>query len=195
MLKFYEIVAFIMAVFSIVLFVLFIRSLLKNESAKILSFELGGCLAFATFCIVVMIPGSESNFELGPIKYRVKTPSEIAKLVGAKDKTFEALNTDVKNPKSLIFSASSTSPNVTPDLKFFEGKEYIKMIDQSKDGRERIFSATLPPGKEIKAASPEQVIINIIPDSLMSKIVEFRIFPAGDESKAIKEYYKLENTK
>jgi len=185
-----------MAVFSIVLFVLFIRSLKKNESFKKLSFQFGGCIFFSIIWMMLLIPGSESNFEFGPIKCKIKSPSIIAKLAGAKEKTFEAQNTDTSNPNTIIFSASSTSPSISPDLSFLTGKEYIKTIDESKDGKERIFSATLPPGMELKTASPEQVTISVLPNSIISKLVDFiTLLPGDKEAKSIQEYYNLEKNK
>lgn len=195
MLEIHEILAIIMAVFSLVFLILFIRSRFKDASYKMLLIELGGCIAFAVITIISVIPGSESNFELGPIKYKIKTPSKIAKLVGDKEKTFEAQNTDNNNPKSLIFSASSTSESISPELNFFVGKEYIKIVNESKDGKERIFSATLPPGKRFKAASPEQVIINVIPHSFLSKILVWKDSLNEDEAKAVREYYKSNTPK
>jgi len=189
----FEILVIIMIIFSFVFLLLFIWSILVGASGKILFIELGGCIAFAILSIMPLIPGSETNFELGPIKYRIKSPSKIAKLAGAKEKTFEAQNTDNSNPNTIIFSASSTSPSISPDLSFLTGKEYIKTIDESKDGKERIFTATLPPGKELKTASPEQVAINVLPKSF---ILNFRKFPLGDkEAEAIQEYYNLEKNK
>ncbi len=175
------ILAITMAVFSFVFLLLFIRSRVVGASVKILLIELGGCIAFAIISIMPLIPGSEANFELGPIKYKIKAPSKIAKLAGAKEKTFEAQNTDNSNPNTLIFSASSTSNSISPDLTFIAGKEFIKTILQSKDGKEHIFRATLPPGKELKTASPEAVTIKVLPNSFISKLGEFRKFSPGDK--------------
>lgn len=191
-----EILVITMAVFSFVFLLLFIRSIFVGASGKILLIELGGCIAFAIICMMPLIPGSESNFELGPIKYKIKSLSKIAKLAGAKEKTFEAQNTDTSNPNTIIFSASSTSPSISPDLSFLTGKEYIKTIDESKDGKERIFSATLPPGKELKTASPEQVTISVLPNSFISKLVDFiTLLPGDKEAKTIQEYCNLEKNK
>lgn len=165
MMNFKILLIYILLFFVLVLFGVFIKSLLKKESAKYLSFELSGCIAFIVLFCVLAIPGSESNFKMGPIRYKIKTPSEASKLIGHKEKTFEAQNTDKTNPKSLIVSASSTSQTIGPDLKFLIGKEYIKTIYESKDGRERIFIATLPPGKELKTATPDQVVFNVLPAS------------------------------
>jgi hypothetical protein len=191
-----EILVITMAVFSFVFLLLFIRSRFVGASGKILLIELGGCIAFATISLMPLIPGSETNFELGPIKYKIKSPSKIAKLAGAKEKTFEAQNTDISNTNTIIFSASSTTPSISPDLNFLTGKEYIKTIGESKDGKERIFSATLPPGKGLKTASPEQVTISVLPNSFISKLFDFKKFPlSAKDAEAIQEYYNLEKNK
>lgn len=169
MLEIHEIMGIIAAIFSLVFLILFIRSRLKDASYNYLLIELGGCIAFMGISAILLIPGTENNFEFGPIKYKMKTPSKISKLVGNKENKFKAQNTDNKNQKSIIFSASSTSNSISPELNFLIGKEYIKIVNESKDGKERIFRATLPPGKILKAVSPEQVIINVLPDSFFSK--------------------------
>lgn len=181
-----DLIIYTSAFFVLVFFGLFIRSLLKKESVRYLAFELGGCIAFIIPICALAIPGSESNFELGPIKYKFKTPSEAAKLIGDKKKIFEARNTDKKNPKPLVFSASSTSQTVSPNLNFLVGKEYIKDIYVSKDGKEQIFNATLPPGKEIKTATSSQVSVNVWPTS-----------SADDNRKKeiLREIFGLENHK
>lgn len=171
---------------ALVFFTLFIRSILKKDDWKFLLITFSGIFFSFFLFYVIVIPGSESSFEMGPIKFKTKTLSEAAKFIGDKKKTFDALNTDVNNTNSFIITASSGSIDVTPDMKFIEGKDYVTLIEESKDGRKRIFRATLPPGKEIKTTTPDQVTINITP-------LEF--FSPGDESKAIKEYYNLGNTK
>lgn len=168
MLPTHEIFAIVMVMFSLVFLVLFVRSIFKKENVRVLMVELAGCIAFAIISIVPLIPGSETNFELGPIKYKIKSPSKIAKLTGARENIFEAENTDNDLPKTIVFSAASTSPNTTPDLTFLVGNEYIDRIDRSKDGKVSIVSATIPPGKEVKTSSPEQVIFQVLPDPFFS---------------------------
>lgn len=205
-----EVLSIVMVCVSIVFIALYVRSLLKKEEAKILRELLIGGIAYATLAVVFVFPGSESILEFGPVKINIKTPSKLQKLIGDKDNTFKAHNTDPKKPNTVVFSASSTSPSVPLDLQFMEGAGYIKIIAESKDGKERIYSATIPAGKEIAVASPETVNITALPRSVFLKFADTnsvkwedtgsvkwgdrsKVDPDSDEAKEIGDYHKSGN--
>jgi len=141
----------------IVFIVLLTVSIVRKEGWKKFTTLFISMSFFGYMSVTVTTPGSEGSFSYGPLKILNKMPSKFEEFMGKKKKELEVKNTDTKNTETLILSAESTSPSVSPDLDFLAGKEYVKEIKESEDGREKKYSVTLPPGGELRVASPSAV--------------------------------------
>ena len=109
------------------------------------------------------------------------------KIFGADKKTFQAKNTSASNSKKILFSASSDSEE--PKFNILLGKEYLKKIGESKDGKTHLYSASIPQGQQISVVTPSQVSITPYPP------LDLKIW-RGDISdnetlEKLKNYYNL----
>ena len=151
------ILSIVMVISSVVFLILFIRSMIKKERARVLFIEVLGCIVFAIISVSLAIPGTKSGFSIRDLEFTIETPSKIAEIIGENRKKLEVKNASAKNPQTLVFSVSSTSPSVSPDLDFLNGKKYIRIIEESKDSREKLFELFLPPGEQLAISSSTAV--------------------------------------
>jgi len=169
----YENLLHLLAVLACIIFIaLTARSFLKKESVA-RGLALGGMsIAFIIVALAIQSPGSESRFEMGPVKYSLKPSPK----VGSNENIFSARNTDDRNPQTVTVSTASGDLTISPALKILSGKEYITKIISTKDGKERTYRMILPPGAEFESATPSVVTFDVQSNAQKGKEQQKRIW-------------------
>jgi len=143
----------------IVSFICLVSAVYKRSPPLILTFTFIASVFFALLTASLANPGSHLHAKVAWFEVDLKTPSLSDKLLGKNQNTVEARNTDPEHPNYVIISASSTHPTTTSVFNFPIGQQYVKPLYQSRDGKEFLFGAALPPGHKLQVATPPQVTV------------------------------------
>ncbi len=152
----------ITALFSLCFIVSFIclaSAVYKRSRLLILTFSFIAVVFVALLTASLANPGSHLHAKVAWFEVDFKTPSLSDRLLGKNQNTLEARNTDTEHPNYVIITASSTHPTTTSVFNFPIGQQYVKPLYQSQDGKEFLFGAALPPGYELRVATPPQVTV------------------------------------
>jgi len=179
----YTIVLSVFLLIAIVLMILLLHPRYKKVSTGIKIIEFLLLCLILCLCAFMVLPGTESNYESGKTKLSIKTPPKLYEYLGLKGQSLNAQNTDDKETREIILSYYSN--HRIPDINFLEGGEYFNKLYESEDGTTVFYSANIPPGKAISAASASAVYVKPID---MEEIKKF--FTIWQKETATKETKK-----
>jgi hypothetical protein len=141
-------------------------------------------IPLAYLCIYLFTPGSESSWKQGPLVIYSKTPSKVQKFLGNKTHLFEAKNNDENKTRRILVSTTTTEAQSKYNI--LQGREYMKMLWQSNEGRRRLYLLDIPPLETVAA-------------TLTSKDAGIYVLPLGDMppdlQKILEEYCDVEEQK